>query len=105
MTDTTNAPAAPVVPAANTHQITIQLVEGRKSLPLSFLLTFFFGPLGLLYVSVTWALIMTVLTFIFMFVTIGLGAIIMWPINLILSLVLASSANSKMQRRMERAAK
>lgn len=102
MTDTNTAPVAP---AANTHQITIQLVEGKKNLALSFLLTFFFGPLGLLYVSVTWALIMTVLTFIFMFVTLGLGAIIMWPINLILSLVLANKANNKMQRRMDNAAK
>lgn len=101
MTDMTTAPAAP----AATTQVTIQLVQDRKSLPLSFILTFFFGPLGLLYVSVGWALVMTVLTFIFMFFTLGLGAIIMWPINLILSLVLASSANSKLQRRMDRAAK
>lgn len=85
-------------------QTIVQLVEGRKNLPLAVVLTLIFGPLGLLYVSVMWGLIMCALTFVISIFTLGFGGLIMWPIAVIMSLVLASSHNSALQRKMERAA-
>ena len=59
------------------------LVLGQKSLGLALVLTFFFGPLGMLYSTVPGAIV----TFIIGFISILLGGwamvVILWPIELI----------------------
>lgn len=59
------------------------LVLGQKSLGLALVLTFFFGPLGMLYSTVPGA----IMTFIIGFVSLLLGGwvvvVILWPIELI----------------------
>lgn len=59
------------------------VVVGQKSLGLAIVLTFFFGPLGMLYSTVPGAIV----TFIIGFISILLGGwamvVILWPIELI----------------------
>lgn len=67
------------------------MVTPPKSMAASVLLTFFFGPLGLFYASVTGGLILTIIAVInyggaalFSLLTFGYGAVIAWPIAALL---------------------
>jgi hypothetical protein len=58
-------------------------VPERRSRLLAFLLTVFFGPLGMLYSTVIGALVMLVLFATLGTITGGLALIILWPICVI----------------------
>lgn len=79
-------------------QITIQIVEGRKSLGLALILTFFFGPFGLLYVSALWGLAMIVLGAVVGVISLGLGLVLIWPLSMILGGILAAVHNGRLKR-------
>ena len=55
----------------------------RKSLLLSALLTFFLGPLGMIYTTIPGFLVMSVLTTIVGILTLGHGLAVMWPLCMI----------------------
>ena len=80
---------APVVHGGGTTVI----VNGRppKSVGLAFVLTFFFGPLGVFYSSITGGLVLTIGGFfvglIFALVTLGFGLFVYWPALWIASIV------------------
>ena len=67
----------------------------RKSQLTGLLLTFFFGPLGLFYSSVSAALAFTLATLVFGAMTAGLGALLIWPISIIIGFFTVHSYNQK----------
>jgi len=74
-----------VVIVNNPHQSVAQ-----KSVFVAFLLTFLFGPLGMLYTTVPGALVMLVLSVLVAIFTLGVGLLITWPICIIWACVAAS---------------
>jgi hypothetical protein len=70
------------------------ILVSKKSMGVAFILTFLFGPLGLLYSSVIGGIIMIVLTLILGITTI-IGVIPCWIICIIWGLVAASNHNKK----------
>ena len=68
-----------------TDSVNVNIVNARppKSVAVAFILAFFFGPLGMLYVTVSGALIMLVVNVIviplLMVLTVGFGALLFVP--------------------------
>jgi uncharacterized membrane protein YdbT with pleckstrin-like domain len=69
-----------------------------KSVALSFILAFFFGPLGMLYSTVAGGLIMLMVSILVGCLTLGSGLLITWPICIIWAMVAASSYNQNLLR-------
>lgn len=55
----------------------------RKSLLLSALLTFFLGPLGMIYTTIFGFLVMAVIVTLVAIVTLGQGLPVVWPLCMI----------------------
>lgn len=89
----TPPPPSPVA----VQQTTVIQVGTQKSVAGAVLLALFFGPLGMLYVTVSGALIMFVISFLVAFATLGLGLLITLPICAVWAGVTASSHNNRMQ--------
>lgn len=79
----------------NQSTTTVIAVGQKKSMVAALLLTFFFGPLGLLYSTVSGALILLVLTVIIGFFTLGIGFIVGWLASMIWAAIAVSSNNKK----------
>lgn len=79
----------------NQPQVQQTIVVGgkQKSVGTAFLLAFLFGPLGLLYASVTGGIVMFLLGIVIGIVTFGLGLILVWIGSIIWAVVAASNAN------------
>lgn len=67
-----------------------------KSVGIAIVLTFFFGPLGMLYSTIAGALTMFVLNVLAIFLTAGLGLLVTWPIGIVWAAVAASSHNKRL---------
>jgi len=67
-----------------------------KSVGVSLLLTFFFGPLGMLYSTIWGGVIMLIVSIILGLVTLGLSFFLTWPVCMIWGAVAASSYNKKL---------
>jgi hypothetical protein len=78
------------------QQQTIIVVGKPKSVAVAIILTFLFGPLGLLYASVVGGIIMIVAGAILGIFTLGLGLIPVWIICIIWAAVAANLANKKL---------
>jgi uncharacterized RDD family membrane protein YckC len=78
--------------------VTNVIVTSSKSVGLALVLTFFFGPLGMLYSTVAGALIMLVVTFVSALFTFGLAFVITWPICMIWGGLAAASHNTALER-------
>ena len=74
----------------------VVVTKSTKSAGISLLLTFLFGPLGMLYANILHGIIMIVLAFIIGFVTFGLGSLITWPISMIWGYIDVKSYNKKL---------
>lgn len=61
-----------------------------KSVLLAFVLTFFFGPFGVLYSTVVGGIVMLFLCLIIGTLTIGFGLVLLWPICIIWGTVAAA---------------
>jgi hypothetical protein len=68
----------------------------RKSTGLAFVLALFFGPLGLLYSTVTGGIIMFFVSLFIGLVTFGFGLIIGWIICIIWAMIAVNSYNAKL---------
>lgn len=68
-----------------------------KSVGAALVLTFFFGPLGLLYSSVLGGFLMFVLSFISILLSAGLGMILIWPICMLWAALAASRKHSEFE--------
>ena len=66
----------------------------RKSVGVAFVLTFFFGPLGMFYSTVSGALVMLLISLVLVPVTAGVGSILVWPASIVWGCVAASRTNS-----------
>ena len=66
-----------------------------KSVGVAFVLTFFFGPLGMLYAAVLPALIMIVVAIVLGFVTLGLALPFVWIATIVWACVNASKQHSR----------
>ena len=78
-------------------------ISQKKSMGMGILLTFLFGPLGLLYATVGGGIVMIILTIVVGIITLGLGFILGWLISIIWAAVSISSHNSKSDARIARA--
>ena len=88
-------PAQPYQPQG--HPISPGKPPTDKSVGAALVLTFFFGPLGLLYVSVLGAILMSLLTAVVAVVTLGLGAIPLWCICMVWGAISAGRKHSAFQ--------
>ncbi|MRJ09216.1 hypothetical protein EDL99_10140 [Ornithobacterium rhinotracheale] len=70
------------------------IIKQRKSVGLSLLLTFFFGPLGMLYSTIWGAIIMLIISGIVGIITLGMGLPFIWPICMIWGALAARSYNN-----------
>jgi hypothetical protein len=75
------------------------IVASTKSVALSLVFTFFFGPLGMLYSTIWGALVMIVLSVPAFFLTFGHGAFLIWPISMIWGAWAAHRYNQRLLRR------
>lgn len=59
------------------------IVASTKSVALSLVLTFFFGPLGMLYSTIWGAIVMILLSVPAFIITLGHAAFLIWPVSMI----------------------
>ena len=85
-----------IEPTKQAVQQTIVLVTSQKSVAFAFLLTFVFGPLGLLYASVPGALFMMVVAIFLGVVTFGLALIPVWLGSIIWAVVAVNRSNKRL---------
>ncbi len=72
------------------------VVTPTKSMGISILLTFFFGPLGMIYSTIWGAIIMTVISLIVGLVTFGWGCLVTWPICIIWGAMSTNTYNKQL---------
>lgn len=82
--------------APNQSQRQVLIVKAPKSVGVSIILTFFFGPLGLLYSSVVGGLVMLAVSVVVGVLTLGIGLIVTHPICIIWGAVAASNYNKQL---------
>jgi hypothetical protein len=66
-----------------------------KSMGTSLLLTFLFGPIGMIYSTISGALIMLVLLLLISIYAFGIWLLIIWPIQLIWAAIAVNSYNKR----------
>lgn len=74
----------------------VVIVSTTKSMGISIILTFLFGPLGMLYSTIPGAIIMAILSVIIGVLTFGFGFLLTWPICIIWGAVATSSYNKRL---------
>ena len=72
------------------------VVTSTKSIIVSIILTFIFGPLGMLYSTVTGGIVMLIISIIIGIITLGIGLIITWPICIIWGAIAANNYNKNL---------
>jgi hypothetical protein len=80
-------------------QQNVIVVGKAKSVGTAFILAFFFGPLGLLYASVTGGIVMFILTIPICIFTAFIGIFFIYPICVIWAIIAANHANSLLQNK------
>ncbi len=97
-------PSAPPAPGlsvqVNTAGPTVIVAAPEKSHATAFLLAFLFGPLGLLYVRVTSAILWMVFSVFLIPLSLGLAWPLIWVGCMIDSLLATSAYNRKMRKQM-----
>ena len=68
-----------------------------RSVGAALLLTFFFGPFGVLYVSILGGILLLITSVIVAVLTLGLGLVVIWPISMIWGAIAASNQHSRYQ--------
>ena len=81
-------------PNGNVQKVVV-MQGSSKNVMVAFLLSFFFGPLGMFYSTVSGALIMLVISIVVGIFTLGFGLFITWPICIIWACVAAGNHNKK----------
>lgn len=67
-----------------------------KNVGLAVALSFFFGPLGLLYASVTGAIVMFFVNLAALFFTFGVGLLFTWPACVVWAIVASNNYNQRL---------
>jgi hypothetical protein len=68
-----------------------------KSVGVAFALTFFFGPLGLFYISTSVAVTALVVSVVVFVMTLGLGIIVTWPATVVIGCIMAERRHREYQ--------
>lgn len=76
-------------------QQTFVVIGKPKSVGVALLLALLFGPLGLMYSSVSGGVIMLILSIIIGLITVGIGLVFVWIGCVIWAVVAANNANNK----------
>ena len=76
-------------------QKVIVVQAAGKSTMVAVLLSFFFGPLGMLYSTISGGIIMLIITIVVGILTLGFGLLITWPICVIWAALAAEKQNKK----------
>jgi hypothetical protein len=74
----------------------VVVVSATKSMGISILLTFLFGPLGMLYSTIPGAIIMAIISLPVALLTVGFGLLITWPICIIWGAAATSAHNKRL---------
>ena len=74
---------------------TVVVVAETKSVGVAILLTLLFGPLGMLYSTISGALVMIVVSIILGFFTLGFSLLLTWPVSVIWGAMAASAHNQR----------
>lgn len=82
--------------APNQPQRQVVIVKAPKSVGVAVALTFFFGPLGLLYSTVIGGVIMLAVSVVVGVLTLGIGLLVTHPICIIWGVVAANDYNKKL---------
>ncbi|MDX2048730.1 MAG: hypothetical protein SFU87_18225 [Chitinophagaceae bacterium] len=77
----------------------VVIVQSQKSLGLTIILTILFGPLGMLYSTITGGIVMIIASLLVAIITFGLGLIITWPICIIWAAIATNDYNKKLAGR------
>ena len=72
---------------------TVIMINKQKSVGLAFIFALFFGPLGLLYASITGGIIMFLVNLVLLFILPGVGLVISWIICIIWAVIAAQNTN------------
>lgn len=71
------------------------VVQETRSVGVALLLTFLFGPLGMLYSTISGALIMIAVSVVLAIFTLGFSLFVTWPISMIWGAMAASARNQR----------
>ena len=80
------------------QQPQIIITKSPKNMGIALILSILFGPLGLLYATVKGGIIMMIVGAIVGILTLGLGAIIIWPIAIIWSYTATKKYNNELMK-------
>lgn len=89
-------PVQPIPAWSPSQQPQRIVVVPAKSTGLAILLAVFFGPIGLLYSTVTGAIVMFIVNILIALVTLGFGLLLTWPICGVWAAVAVKSYNKKL---------
>lgn len=82
---------------ANTNEnVNVVVTKSPKSMGISIALTLFFGPLGMFYSTILGAIIMIIVDIIVGILTLGLGLLVTWIIQVIWAAIATSMYNKKL---------
>jgi hypothetical protein len=81
---------------AQTPAQQVVIMAAPKSMGIAIILSALFGPLGMLYATVPGGLIMMVICFVVGLFTLGLGALLLWPVCIAWTAVAVSSHNKRL---------
>jgi hypothetical protein len=82
--------------APNQVQGQVLVVKAPKNVGVAVILTFFFGPLGMLYSTVVGGLVMIAVSAVVGVLTLGIGLFVTHPICIIWGAVAASNYNKQL---------
>ncbi len=78
------------------EKVNVVVTKSPKSMGVSLLLTFLFGPFGMMYSTILGGIIMLVINIVVGIITLGLGLLLTWPIMLIWAGVATKTYNNKL---------
>lgn len=80
----------------NTDAPSTTVIEAKteKSAIAAFFLTFLFGPIGLLYATIGGGIFMIIVAVILVPMTVGLAALVVWPVSIIWGVIAALASKS-----------
>jgi len=84
---------------SNETQRIVVVRSDEKSMLAAILLSLFFGPLGLLYASVTGGIVMLIISIVVGLFTLGVGLLITFPICIIWAVVATNKYNEDVRKK------
>jgi hypothetical protein len=80
------------------QQKQVTVVVNQKSMGLAILLSLLFGPLGMLYSTITGAIVMLLVNILVAIFTVGFGLLFTWPICVVWAAIATNNHNKKLSQ-------